>query len=102
MVLNHQQIVGVVQLSVEGRSEVAYFRTHREPDSRTLVGLRSDLIVQFSRVSKTQSCGISTSMRSYCSSNAAQQRSFNLLDRETNDVPHPVATVPTYEGPDRA
>ena len=34
VVLNHQRVVGVLQLNVEERSEVAYLRTHRQPDSR--------------------------------------------------------------------
>ena len=66
-----------------------------------LIGLRSDLIVQLSRVPQTGSCGISTSIRSHCSSDAMQRRKFNLLGRETNEVPHPVASVVTYEGRDR-
>ena len=40
VVLNHQQIVRIVQPNVGERSEVAYLRTHREPHSRT----RSDRI----------------------------------------------------------
>ena len=35
VVLNHQQIIGVVQPNVGERSEVAYLLTHRAPDSRT-------------------------------------------------------------------
>ena len=35
VVLNHQQIVGVVYPNVGERSGVTYLRTQREPDSRT-------------------------------------------------------------------
>ena len=35
VVLNNHQILGVDQPNVGERSEVAYFRTHRERDSRT-------------------------------------------------------------------
>ena len=35
VVLKHHQIVGLVQPNVGQRSEVAFIRTHREPDSRT-------------------------------------------------------------------
>ena len=66
-----------------------------------LIGLRSDLIVLLSRVPKTWSCGISTSIRSHCSSDATQRRRFNLLGRETNEVPHPVASGATHERRDR-
>ena len=35
VVFNHPEIFGVVQPNAEERSEVAYLRTHREPDTRT-------------------------------------------------------------------
>ena len=74
----------------------------RQTHVLVLIGLRSDLIVQLSRVPKTGSCGIFTSIRSRSSPDATQRKRFNLLGQEINEVPHAVASVATYDEPGRA